>query len=369
MSRTCLSTCLSVLFSVFILVGCGTSNSPVRGTDAVGADETVPAMPGNGSTGTASAPSPMAVAGTGEASATSPTADATALAAIQTPTLVPSKTPVQPTQVPATDSPLTPQVSLPVIYEFAVSPTDISTGDEVTVSWRAEGDAARLCISWSGAYPPNCFPEPLSGSYTFTFDFVEGKVDIYLFVTGEAVGGQPAPQVSEVFSADLGCRYTWAFEVPADWGCPTPAEVYNAAAQPFEHGWMIWTGRESNSYLILLDIPFTGNGQAGEWQLETHADYLDIVRDTSAEVVAPEGFYAPTSGFGYLWRGDLSDGSGYRETLGWALKPEFNYQATYQCRASFVPGNSYCLINHPYSGVVELINSGITFFYWSYLGD
>jgi len=37
------------------------------------------------------------------------------------------------------------------------------------------------------------------------------------------------------------------------------------------------------------------------------------------------------SGFGFLWRGDVRRVSGYREELGWALAPEFGYEATWQC--------------------------------------
>jgi hypothetical protein len=35
--------------------------------------------------------------------------------------------------------------------------------------------------------------------------------------------------------------------------------------------------------------------------------------------------------FGLVWRGDVSNSPGYRETLGWALAPEFGYEAIFQC--------------------------------------
>jgi len=59
-------------------------------------------------------------------------------------------------------------------------------------------------------------------------------------------------------------------------------------------------------------------------------DPLEIIRDTSAEVIPPAGLYAPVSGFGLIWRGDVSQSPGYREVLGWALGPEFGYDTIFE---------------------------------------
>lgn len=65
--------------------------------------------------------------------------------------------------------------------------------------------------------------------------------------------------------------------------------------------------------------------------VDTIRDPLDIIGDTSAEIHPPAGLYAPVSGFGLIWRGDVANSPGYRETLGWALAPEFGYEALFQC--------------------------------------
>ena len=68
-----------------------------------------------------------------------------------------------------------------------------------------------------------------------------------------------------------------------------------------------------------------------ERRVDILVDPLEITRDTSGDVQAPAGLYAPQSGFGLVWRGDVAGSPGYREQLGWALEPEFGYEAALQC--------------------------------------
>jgi hypothetical protein len=91
---------------------------------------------------------------------------------------------------------------------------------------------------------------------------------------------------------------------------------------------MIWL-EEPGRYYILEGAPlFEG---AERRRVEIIDDPLEMVRDTSSEVQAPPGLYAPVSGFGLVWRGDVAGSPGYRERLGWALEPEFGYEAVLQC--------------------------------------
>ena len=91
---------------------------------------------------------------------------------------------------------------------------------------------------------------------------------------------------------------------------------------------MIWL--EQLGRYIVLDETLLQEQDARKQVHYVH-DPLEIVRDTSAEINPPEGFYAPESGFGLVWRGDVSNSPGYREKLGWALAPEFGYEAIFQC--------------------------------------
>ncbi|NIO68455.1 MAG: hypothetical protein GTN71_05260 [Anaerolineae bacterium] len=91
---------------------------------------------------------------------------------------------------------------------------------------------------------------------------------------------------------------------------------------------MIWL--EQLGRYIILDETLLQEQDVRKQVHYVH-DPLEIIRDTSTEIHPPEGFYAPESGFGLVWRGDVSNSPGYRESLGWALAPEFGYEAIFQC--------------------------------------
>ena len=79
--------------------------------------------------------------------------------------------------------------------------------------------------------------------------------------------------------------------------------------------------------------------------------------DTSARVEPPAGFYVPVSGFGYVWRGDISATPGFRESLGWALVPEFGYEAILQCDDALPSGGrswQFCYLRGPDARVIVL---------------
>ena len=109
--------------------------------------------------------------------------------------------------------------------------------------------------------------------------------------------------------------------------CPTEPIESAAVAQRFERGTMIWLEELGRTYVL-------DNALAHEQdvckRLAVLLDPLEAVRDTSSEVSPPEGLYAPAGGFGLLWRGGLRDSTGYRQPLGWALAPEFGYDAALQ---------------------------------------
>ena len=86
-------------------------------------------------------------------------------------------------------------------------------------------------------------------------------------------------------------------------------------------------------------------------------DPLDITRDTSAGVTAPDGRYAPASGFGLVWRGDAAASPGFRDTLGWALAPEVGYDAILQCDDALPSGGrswQTCVLQGPESEIILL---------------
>ncbi len=160
------------------------------------------------------------------------------------------------------------------------------------------------------------------------------------------------------------CAPAWFFNPPPP-GCPTTSLQSSAAFQPFERGQMIWLSRIGR-YFILEDSPLYPNDVRR--QADFVHDPLNIVRDTSGQVAAPAGRYAPVSGFGLVWRGDLEGGHGYRERLGWAVEPERGYAADFQCDDARPSGGmnwQMCYLLSPDGRVIVLHPLGG----WYWLGE
>jgi hypothetical protein len=210
------------------------------------------------------------------------------------------------------------------IAAFRVEPAEIEPGDVVTLSWAARGTQATICPSARYALftPDDCWLVPLSGTTTFTTPLETGgnrALDFLLTVDA----------MVEQRSVTLQCHTYWFFsDKPQSGICPLEAIRSYATAQRFEHGTMIWI-EELGRYVILVEVLPAGDAF---WKKVAHAqDPLEIVRDTAASIAAPDGLYAPTEGLGLVWRGDVSGSPGFRDTLGWALAPEFGYETIWQC--------------------------------------
>jgi hypothetical protein len=117
---------------------------------------------------------------------------------------------------------------------------------------------------------------------------------------------------------------------------------------------MIWL-EEPGRYYLLQDTPLQEDEDRN--RLDIISDPLDIVRDTSSEIEAPPGLYAPVSGFGLVWRDDVAQSPGFREELGWALAPEFGYGAILQCDDARPSGGrswQTCYLEGPEGNVLVL---------------
>jgi hypothetical protein len=242
-----------------------------------------------------------------------------------------SATPEETPVAPPTSTPEATETSVkPEIASFEVMPGEAEPGDVVTLTWEAQGDRATLCptsryILFGQA---DCWPVPLSGSTTFTLpQDVKGNpyIDWILRVQGEGAAGPALWQASVA----LKCERTWFFSDEPQAGiCPRESVETYAAIQRFQRGTMVWL--QALGRYVILEAPPTGEENM-QGRVTYVSDPLDIVEDTTAGMEVPEGFYAPVSGFGLLWRGDVRGVPGCREELGWALAPEFGYEAIWQC--------------------------------------
>jgi WD40 repeat protein len=240
-----------------------------------------------------------------------------------TPTVRPEDMP-RPVPTP-TDAPVSPH-----ILTFEVTPARVDPGETVTLTWETSGDWITLCPSARFALfsSDDCQQVSPSGVTTFTIPLEAAGFQFISFSLSVQARDVSDAQVSQA-SVALKCHTIWFFSDEPQAGiCPTEPVASYAAAQRFERGTMIWL--EQIGRYIILDERLVYEHDVRK-QVHFVHDPLEIIRDTSAEINPPPGFYAPESGFGPVWRGDVGDSSGYREILGWALAPEFGYEAVFQC--------------------------------------
>jgi hypothetical protein len=294
--------------------------------------------------------------------ATTPAApDPTATPPTQTatPTLEPSATATWTATLPPTATPSPTSTSAPPgpkVLGFSVSPAEAWAGETVTLSWKARGDRATICPSarYILFTSDDCWAVPVSGSAEFTIPLAAAsfpRVDFTLTVETTA----PAATATGQASVGLKCALTWFFtDEPQAVICPLqPVHTY-AAAQRFQQGTMIWL-EEPGRYYILQDAPSYEDAERNK--LDLINDPLEITGDTSSQFEAPEGLYAPVSGFGLVWRGDVAQSPGFHEQLGWGLDQEFGYDAILQCdNAAPSGGRSWqtCYLRGPGGEVIML---------------
>jgi hypothetical protein len=128
--------------------------------------------------------------------------------------------------------------------------------------------------------------------------------------------------------------------LPANFPTATTAQI-NIAEQVFEGGRMLWIQPTHQIWVLVV----TGDGE-GNWSV-----YDDRFQDGDPErdptLISPEGMYQPERGFGKLWR----ETPEVRESLGWAVTPEFGYVSPYEYHpggeivdGEYAPGPGYHIL-------------------------
>jgi len=118
----------------------------------------------------------------------------------------------------------------------------------------------------------------------------------------------------------------WFFSPAPKYAPLAPSTTREGAAQRFERGFMLWT-REPDQFWIFVD-----NGPF----YVVNAPYT-FQPGAAVPTKPPAGRFAPSSGFGRLWRGEIAvTGPGplsepVHKLLGWAVEPEHPYTTGYQC--------------------------------------
>jgi hypothetical protein len=153
------------------------------------------------------------------------------------------------------------------------------------------------------------------------------------------------------------CQYKWTFHVNPTECATDPGGSYHTVIEHFEHGMMLWD-EASGIYDILTNIP---GPFPGTYAIDTYADPLNPIQDTSGSVeTPPPGYFAPVNGFGVLWRGDKSGTQGYRPLFGWATDMEVGYEAQKQCGSHPQYPKSTCYIMMPDGQIIFISYKGIS---------
>lgn len=228
-----------------------------------------------------------------------------------TPTILPTHTatrrPIQPTQLPD-----------PHVLSFTASPQETTPGGSILVSWQAVGETASLCIVTYWQVTFSCTTVPLQDAITFPLDAtLRAPFTLELRVQGNGQEVTISNYISIICHAS-----EWFFDVPPV-TCPsdTPTTT-NAAFEPFERGFMLWL-EDSDIIYVFFESP----------NHPVTMFYGPLYLVTPAAPVTdepPDGFYAPTSGFGHIWRGEVPGSENVRDWLGWATEPEYSFTATHQ---------------------------------------
>ncbi len=113
--------------------------------------------------------------------------------------------------------------------------------------------------------------------------------------------------------------------VRARLGCPTGDAVsLFLVAQPFQNGVMIWRDTREIFALSVAAIRSQSAQTDTFWKLPDSWDESLPANDPFLQ--PPEGTMQPVRGFGWVWRNNAP----IRDTLGWALAGEQQYQAVWQ---------------------------------------
>lgn len=228
----------------------------------------------------------------------------------------------------ATTNPIT-----AAIEYFEAAPAILSAGDITELKWDASGVSAEICPISRYEYftLDDCQQVALSGSLHFQIpdDLRPSFAPGFRLKVEGAAGSENQQTYAYVY---LTCPTDWFFnsEPAAGPNCPQESLSSWTAIQNFEYGTMIWI-ESLGRYYIFSPQPLDQSPLNQHQQFSQVDDPLSITGDTPSEYTPPEGLFAPDSGFGFVWRGDVADGQPLLEVLGWASAPEYGYQASFQC--------------------------------------
>jgi hypothetical protein len=271
----------------------------------------------------------------------------------------------------------------PYPVSLSVSPAQIRPGESLTLTWSVpllEVDGygyglnlhpAELTqhLGWdfiSASWPAM----PVRGSMVITtsteLNRVTTQLEFQLALWSKPIG--QATSILDVLTTTvqvLGepvCSEAWFFDNPPTYACPSyPPIASQAAAQRFEHGQMIWV--ETTDVFYIFFDPVGQNKALFQQFVVPLALKPGASEDNRTGETPPAGRYEPVSGFGLLWRGEVDGAENVRAALGWALEPEYAYDTSVQCEATFT-ANWSCYLLDPLDEIINFYNLTYIGLFW-----
>lgn len=210
----------------------------------------------------------------------------------------------------------------------------------VTLAWEAAGEYAAICpLMGSSTVGCRClFDMPLVGSTTIKSEEIIGN-----YTGFELIVNAGDSSAVDAILANVQCQGSqdWYFADPPQM-CPAGSPLHSsAAAQRFQRGLMIWI-EALDEFFILFDSDQHPSDSTQGW---SSLKSLHILRGSlelrpaaspgnRVDETPPPGYFEPVSGFGLVWRGEVTGTDDIREMLGWAEEPEYRFDTVYQCQAS-----------------------------------
>jgi len=146
---------------------------------------------------------------------------------------------------------------------------------------------------------------------------------------------------------------TWFFSPPPAQLPLAPPTYHRGAAQRFEHGFMLWWEDPDMFYIFVENNVF--------WAVAAPYTFQPA---PPVDETPPPGRFAPTSGFGRLWRGELANVGPSplpgppRTLLGWAVEQEHPYTTEYQCQRAPSYYEQRCYLRGPGGEVIWIGPTG-----------
>lgn len=239
----------------------------------------------------------------------------------------------------------------PVINSFTTSATSAPANTQITLSWNATADSARLERLNAAAQVVETFLVPPVGSQLVTVPDGSPQA-IYRLVAVR--GGQ---ETSATLPITVTCLNPWFFGAqftPADAGCPSgAASTVNGAYQPFQTGFMVH---------LIIPAQSANRVYGAQNDREQYLAYNNgWDGSTIIPGTPPSGLLDAQGVFNWAYNNTLASGGTWNQKIGWAITNIDNTVRTIQFGQDGslyvdVPGGAvYRFIGGPVSGIWKKI--------------